>query len=427
MDTAREFDVVIVGAGAAGLATAIFTARRAPELRIAALDGAAKLGAKILVSGGGRCNVTNRVVTQNAYWGGSSNIIKKVLAALPVKETIEFFGQIGVELHEEENGKLFPDSNQARTVLEALLGEATRLNVQMLGGHRVEGVARQGDEFRLTTSGGEVMTKKLVLATGGLSLPKTGSDGGGYELARALGHRIVTTTPALAPLVLEGDFHVPLSGIAQDVELTIRVEGEKPKRLAGAMLWTHFGVSGPVAMDMSRMWHRAAIEGRQATISASLLPGENFEGVEARMIDAASKQPRAQLISILAGIVPARVAGAILRALAIAPHILMAHLSREDRRRLARGLLEWPLPVKDSRGYGYAEATAGGVPLAEIDAATMQSRKCDGLYLVGEILDVDGRIGGFNFQWAWASGFVAAGGIANDKRQMANGEERIAK
>lgn len=263
-----------------------------------------------------------------------------------------------------------------------------------------------------TPAGGILRAKKVVLATGGLSLPKTGSDGFGYRLAESLGHTITPTTPALAPLVLNGDFHSPLSGISHVVEMTVRADGDKPVRLTGSMLWTHFGVSGPVVLDASRFWHRAKLEGRRVTVQASFFPGKSFEGLEQEFIARVSSSPKASLRSILAGTLPGRMAAAILRNVKISESIAMAHLSREDRRRLIRALVEWPLPVVDSRGYDYAEVTAGGVPLTEIDPATMESRTCPGLFLVGEILDVDGRIGGFNFQWAWASGFVAAKGIA---------------
>ncbi len=413
MSSAEDIvDVAVIGAGAAGLATAIFAARRAPGLSIVALDGAKKLGAKILVSGGGRCNVTNRVVTMADFFGGSRHVVQRILESLPVEQTIEFFNEIGVRLHEEEHGKLFPDSNSAITVLNALIAEAERRGVRLVADHRVAGIQLGADEFSIKTSQGLIAARKVVLATGGMSLPKTGSDGFGYQLAESLGHTLTPTTPALAPLVLEGDFYAQLSGVSHIVELTVRADGEKPVRMTGSMLWTHFGVSGPVVLDASRFWHRAKLEGRRVAVRASFFPGKSFELLEQEFIARASSSPKAGLRSILAETLPTRMALAILRDVKISESVALAHLSREDRRRLVHALLEWPLPVTGSRGYGYAEVTAGGVPLTEIDPATMESRKCPGLFLVGEILDVDGRIGGFNFQWAWASGFVAATGIA---------------
>ena len=407
-------DVAVIGAGAAGLATAIFAARRMPERSIVALDGAEKLGAKILVSGGGRCNVTNAVVTPADFFGGNSSVIRRVLAAFTAEDAVAFFSDLGVELHVEEHGKLFPNTNQARTVLDALVGEATRRGVRLLTHHRVTDVQVRGDCFGLVTSGGSLSARRVVLATGGLSLPKTGSDGGGYELARKLGHTITATTPALAPLLLEGDFHVALSGVAHDVELTVHVEGGKPVRAGGAMLWSHFGVTGPAVLDVSRHWHRARLEGRHVTVSANLLPGCDFTAADRRLLELATAQPKVQLHNALAGLLPGRVADAILAKLGIDGATPTAHVVKDVRRKLAHALIAWPLPVRDSRGYKFAEMTAGGVPLSEIDSTTMASRKCPGLFLVGEILDVDGRIGGFNFQWAWSTGWVAAVGLCRD-------------
>jgi predicted Rossmann fold flavoprotein len=405
-------DVIVVGGGAAGLATAIFAARRRPERRILILDGARKLGAKILVSGGGRCNVTNSVVTEADFNGGSSRFVRRVLRAFRVAQTIAFFEGIGVTLHEEEYGKLFPDSNRARTVLEALLDEAARLGVTILPDHRVLSFEKRDGGFLVSTPGRSFEAERVVLATGGLSLPKTGSDGLGLAIAARNGHTVVPTTPALVPLVLRGDFHRSLSGVSQPVELAVRVEGREPVRIAGPLLWTHFGVSGPSVLDASRFWCRARLEGGSVTVSASLLPGKDFAKAEKEMLAAAAERPRLQLQNALGALLPAAVSKAVLEELGISGETPMGKLSRDDRRRLVHALLDWPLPVRDSRGYSFAEVTAGGISLDEIDPATMASRKCPGLHLVGEMLDVDGRIGGFNFQWAWSTGFVAGAAVA---------------
>jgi len=419
-DPSLVADVAIVGAGAAGLATAIFTARRCPGRTILALDGAKKLGAKILVSGGGRCNVTNVAVTPADFCGGSHHVIRRVLAAFTAEQTVAFFRELGVPMHVEEYGKLFPDTNCARTVLDALMNEAQRLGVRILPGHRVTRIEPRDSGFEIGVDVAEpsshrrrtIKTRMVVLATGGLSLPKTGSDGGGYGLARGLGHSLVPTTPALAPLILDGDFHAALSGISHDVTLTVLVEGCKPARVRGPLLWTHFGVSGPAVLDASRHWHHARLEQRGVTVFVSFLPGDDFASLEEKLLGLVSSQPKVFLRNALAALLPARLADELSKRLGIDGGIPMAQLTRETRRALVRALLEWPMPVRDSRGYGYAEATAGGVSLGEIDPNRMASRKCPGLYLVGEILDVDGRIGGFNFQWAWSSAHVAAAGIA---------------
>ncbi len=413
-------DVVVVGAGAAGLMTAITGARAAPGLRIAALDGARRLGAKIRVSGGGRCNVTNRVVTPADFHTDSPPALRRVLATFDVPHTREFFADVGVALKEEEGGKLFPVSNRADTVVQALLGEAERRGVQLRTGHRVVAVARRAENFALTirnvaateTTTDALVARRVVLATGGLSLPKTGSDGAGYALARYLGHSLVPTTPALVPLTLDGDLHKPLAGIAHEVELTSHVAGQRPRRLRGPLLWTHFGISGPVVLNASRYWLRAQVDGHPATLTANFLPGDEFPEVEHWLVEQSATNARKALHTVLSARLPARVAAAAPEWAGVNPRMPVGHLPRDDRRRLVHALIEWPLPITGSRGYTHAEVTAGGVPLAEVDPGTMASRRCPGLHLVGEIVNVDGRIGGFNFQWAWASGHVAGTALA---------------
>jgi hypothetical protein len=397
--------VAIVGAGAAGLAAAIFARRRHPNLPVVLLDGAKKPGAKILVSGGGRCNVTNTVVTEKDFQGGGRPVVRRILREFDAGKAASFFREIGVPLHEEPGGKLFPDSNQARTVLDALLAEADRRGVKLLAGRRVTDVRRAGGGFEVEAGEETLKAGRVVLATGGMSIPKTGSDGFGYRLAQSLGHTIVPPTPALVPLLLESGFHSELSGISLDVEVSVRVADGKPERIAGALLWTHFGASGPAILDASRIWLRARLEKRPVEVRVNLLPGETPESIDAWLRAAAVERPTAALTSVLATRIPARLAEKL------GGDFRMAHLPREDRRRIVESIVRLPLAVSGSRGYNYAEVTAGGVPLEEVDPRTLESRKCPGLHLVGEILDVDGRIGGFNFQWAWSTGWVAAGGL----------------
>lgn len=410
-------DVVIVGAGAAGIAAAIFCARAAPGRRILCVDGAKTVGAKILVSGGGRCNVTNRVVTKQDFWGGGSRVIRNVLRAYPAARAVAFFEELGVALREEEDGKYFPTTDRARTVLDALLRALSDAGAELQLSRRVSGIQRTERGYIVESRDhDDVETPVVVLATGGRSLPKTGSDGEGYTFARALGHAYVETTPALVPLILGNSLHGRLAGVAHPVSVTVRADGAEPVRLDGAMLWTHFGVSGPVMLNASRHWLRARLEGREADVVLHVLPGATFTQLEGWMHDQQREHARALVRTVVAARLPASVAEAWIEAAGIDPAAAMAHLRRDDRRRLIAALLETPLAVADSRGYNYAEVTAGGIPLSDIDSATMESRVCPGLYLIGEMLDVDGRIGGFNFQWAWSSAWVAATAIARTLR-----------
>jgi hypothetical protein len=411
-----RIDLIVIGAGAAGLTTAIFTARAAPACRIVCIDGARRIGAKILVSGGSRCNVTNREVTERDFWGGSSRSVRNVLRAFPAERTAEFFAEIGVAMHEEEDGKLFPDSNTSRTVLHALLQEVERLGISLITGERVLSLARDGETFVVSTAASRTLrAPAAALCTGGRSLAKTGSDGFGYELARRLGHGYVSTVPALAPLIFDG--WEALTGVSHAAAMTLRGNGQLLVTLQGPLLWTHFGASGPLALNLSRHWHRADLAGQRCEVLLNLCPGETFESLDTWLRSQERSRSRARIASVLSARLPSAVAERWVTAVGIGADLTMAHVTRERRHALIRALLETVLPVRGSRGFPYAEVTAGGIPLDEVDPATMESRVCPRLYLTGEILDVDGRLGGFNFQWAWSSAWVAGQAIARRSRQ----------
>ncbi|RPH81931.1 MAG: NAD(P)/FAD-dependent oxidoreductase [Nitrospiraceae bacterium] len=405
-------DVVIVGAGAAGLAASIFAAEAAAKddraQRVVLLDGAKSIGAKILISGGGRCNVTHEVVTPIDFFG-NRHIIKNVLAAFSVEQTVTWFASLGVGLKREETGKLFPITDKARTVLSALVDRCHTVGANIWPDHRVIGIERSAEAgFLVQHSQGNLYAKKVILATGGRSLPKSGSDGLGYSLARRLGHHVTATAPALVPLVLDDRmFHKTLSGLSHHVELTTVVNGRKVDRRVGSLLWTHFGISGPVVMDASRFWTLGHEQGETVEVYGNFLPGQTQEQARSWLMDQAANNPRRSLLKTWAQQIPERFAEALCSHVECDPKTAVAQLSRTDRDRLLTALTKFTFPVIHDRGWNYAEVTAGGVPLEEINFRTMESKLVPGLYLIGEVLDCDGRIGGFNFQWAWATGLLA--------------------
>jgi len=421
-DAVRQADVLVIGAGAAGLFAATWAGRTAAAAgharTVLAVDGARKLGAKILVAGGGRCNVTHRVVSEQDFAGSSPGAIRKVLRRFGVAETIRFFEAAGVSLKEEETGKLFPVSDSARTVLEALIREARRAGAELVHPARVEELMRDdAGGFTAATAGGPISARRVILCTGGRSLPKSGSDGGGYALAAALGHTLTRPiVPALVPLVLPaGHWITGLAGLTLPTEVSLLgPTGKRVVAYRGSTLCTHVGLSGPAVLDISRHWLVARAAGDDtggasaataggpaaAGLVVNWLPGVAPEELDDWLVAARSRGPWAVLRERL----PDRLARTLCEVAAAAP---TGDLPREARRRLVAAVGATPLPVVGDRGFAVAEATAGGVPLAEVRLETLESRVCPGLHLAGEILDVDGRIGGFNFQWAWASGFVA--------------------
>ena len=419
-----DCDIAIVGAGAAGLAAAIFAAETGQGrggLRVLLVDGAKKIGAKILVSGGGRCNVTHERVTPDDFYG-VPHLVRNILAAFGVDATVRWFASLGVELKREETGKLFPVTDRAETVLRALLERCHALGVEIHADHRVSGVTavavRAEDPlFEIRHDRGDCRARRVILATGGRSLPRTGSDGQGWAMAQELGHFVTPTYPALVPLVLAPTmFHAELSGISHEVELTTIVDGKSRDQRSGSLLWTHFGISGPVVMDASRCWTKARGEDRRVELHACFMPDMNQEAIDRWIQGQRTVSPRRSIGALLATRLPERFAQSFCRHQGIAPTTSLGQLGREQRRRLTEGLARLTLPVLRDRGWNFAEVTAGGVPLKEIDYRTMESRKTPGLYLIGEMLDCDGRIGGFNFQWAWTTGYLAGRSAARSLR-----------
>lgn len=411
-----QVDIAVVGAGAAGLATAIFIGqgcRGTPPPQVLVLEGAKRPGAKILVSGGSRCNVTNASVTERDFWtAGSIAVVRRVLRAFPIRDTIAWFAQMGIALREEEDGKLFPTSNRARDVLQALLTTLEDTGGRLATDARVLRLSTHDGGFALETTRGRMNARAVVLATGGCALPKSGSDGAGYELARGVGHHIVPTTPALAPLVFSTDLdgverYERLSGVTHRVELIVWIEGAVHIRFTGSIVWTHVGISGPVALNASRHIERARIQGQRVRVTIGAVPGWSFEQIDTHLTAIGVMHPKRTVLTSISSLMSSAFADTLLGALGFVPSQCLSQLARRDRRRLAHAIEAWELPVSGTRGYTYAEATAGGVDVSEIDPTSMQSRVCPGLFLVGEVLDVDGRLGGFNFQWAWASGKVA--------------------
>ncbi len=404
-----EFDIAIVGAGAAGLFAAIHAARSAPSLRIVAVDGARTLGAKILVAGGGRCNVTHHQVSERDYSGGPSHLVRRVLSEFGVEETVAFFKAAGVELKREETGKLFPTTDRARSVLDALVAAAARAGVELCHPWRIESIERNegsSPSFLLRSPDGFIAAKKVILATGGKSLPKSGSDGQGFELARGLGHSLTPlVVPALVPLTLpEGHWLRALSGLALEARIEVLDNRARSMRtVEGSVLCTHFGLSGPAILDVSRHWIHARGSGGSEALRINWLPTMSQAEIEELL-----KVTKGQsVIATLKGLLPERFLRSACAASGVDPASGVQQVPKFQRAQLAKSLAACDVPITGTRGFVAAETTAGGVPLTEIVIETMESRVTPGLFLCGEILDVDGRIGGFSFQWAWSSGYIA--------------------
>ena len=427
----------MVGAGAAGLTAALRAAEAGASVRL--LNAHPRIGLKILMSGGTRCNVTHREVDARDFNGGSRPFVARILRAFTPEQTRAWFESLGVQLKLEETGKLFPVSDDAHTVLDALLGAVAGAGVEVVPGARVVRIEK-GGRFRLAiqqVAGSaefgpgmvaglntqrwplpEVIPARwveadaVVLATGGLSFPRTGSDGTGFALAEALGHTIVAPVPALTPLTATDPLCRECQGIALETELTLSVDGRREIAVRGSLLFAHFGYTGPAALDLSRHWLRAAAAPERRVV-ASFVPGATAESFAGEWVRAAAAEPRATVRRFLGARLPDRLAAALCAEAGVEAGAQIAQVDRSARSRLIERVVARVLPVSGTLGYEKAEVTAGGVELSEVDPSTLESRKCPGLYLCGEVLDVEGRLGGFNFQFAWSSGTVAGRAAAS--------------
>jgi predicted Rossmann fold flavoprotein len=420
--------IVVVGAGAAGLMAAIFAAGAGCPVIL--LDGTPDGGRKILISGGGRCNVLPSRVDPTHYVTASSpNTLRNLLRSWPLAEQRRFFEQeLGIPLAlEPESGKLFPASNRARDVRDRLVGEARSRGADVRFRARVTGVApggdaggnargpsREGSPWRVSLAdGSSVAARAVVLATGGLSVPATGSDGAGLRLVEELGHTVHDVYPALTPLTATPPPHAHLAGVSLHVTLTAPLE-RGSFTTEGGFLFTHRGYSGPAVLDISHLAVRSRLAGgpRQAVLVS--WGGRSPEWWDARLREAST----GSVAGLVRGELPTRLADTLVQEAGVDPATPVAHLRREYRAQLVTALARYPLPWDGDEGYRKAEVTGGGVALSEIDPRTLESRLRPGLFLCGELLDAFGPIGGYNFLWAWATcraaGLGAAGLAAAD-------------
>lgn len=404
-------DLCVVGAGAAGLFAAWWAARTAreagKELRVLLLEKNLRPGLKILISGGGRCNLTTTRQgkdLERQYGRRRGLWLRHALRAFPPQDLVSLIESRGVRLHEEDLEKIFPVSRRAKDVLDALLGLCEEAGVEVCLGRALTGVQREGEGFALQTSEGSMRCRRLVLSTGGLSYPKTGATGDGYGFCRGLGHRITPCVPALAPLRVDQPWVHQLAGIVlPDPVLRLHsASGERLLERQRPLLFTHKGLSGPAAMDLS-----GAVEEREepCELRLDLVPGRTRQQLDAGFLQAAQEQPRRRVSNLLPRTLPERLREHLCQA--AGADTTLAELPRAARQRLLESLKQTRIPVRESLGFGAAEVTRGGVELEEVDARSMQSRVCPGLYICGELLDIDGPIGGFNFQAAFATARLA--------------------
>ncbi len=392
----NKFDTIIVGGGAAGLIAAIVAARRKQNVLI--IEKTNSLGKKILVSGNGRCNLTNVNLSPDKYYGENTKCLHSIFSRFSCADTIKFFEGLGVKFKIEPDGRVFPNTDKAPTILGAMTKEITRLGVRIKTNERAIKLNPAKTGWQVITDKNSYQTKSVVLTTGGKSYPQLGTTGDGYDIAHKLGHQIVEPRPALVPIELQGNWFKDLQGIQINAELIITEKNKQIKR-AGDLLFTHFGISGPVVLDTSRL-----INNKNNELFINFLPAYKNRNDLVRYL---VNYTRKTILNSLAGLLPKKLVAVLLDILKINPQNQVCQIKKEEILLITERLMNWHVSVKNPRSFNESMVTAGGVSVDEINTKTMESLKAKGLYLAGEILDIDGISGGYNLQFAWSTGYLA--------------------
>jgi predicted Rossmann fold flavoprotein len=402
-----EWDVIVIGAGAAGLMAASRAAERGRRTLL--VEKKQRPGAKILMSGGSRCNITHAVDARGIVeaYGEQGPFLHSALAALGPDQLVDLIEAEGVKTKIEPTGKIFPVSDRAGDVLAALMAILRRSGCELACDEPVHSIAPHADGLLVFTPKRTLRAESVIITTGGKSFPSSGSTGDGYPWAAELGHTIIPPRPALVPITSNAEWVRELQGITlEDARIQVMEANRYVAQRRSSILFTHFGISGPAALDVSR-----AVSGHpkpsQLLLRCDLLPDCRTEALEAGLQQECQSAGGRMVTGVLARFVPQRLAETIMVQAGIGRERRAAEVSRLERQQLVAGLKQFDIPISGTLGFNKAEVTAGGVALDEVDSRTMESRMTPGLFFAGEILDLDGPIGGYNFQAAFSTGWLA--------------------
>ena len=404
-----RWDAIVIGGGAAGLLCAGYAARRGLSVLVA--EGRERPARKILVTGKGRCNLTNNCSPEDFLKNVCSNpkFLYSAIWGYPPASTIALFEELGVPLKTERGNRVYPVSDSARSIADALVGFAKNSGAKILQAKVAEILLEEGRAVGVRSTGGEAYRgRNSVLAAGGMSYPGTGSDGSGFALARQVGHTVTPLRGSLVPILCAGDCCGRMAGLSlKNVTLTLREEGKKKPvfQELGEMLFTHQGVSGPLVLSASALMRKPAGEYR---LFIDMKPALDPAQLDARLLRDFSESPNRDLGNVLSSLLPRAFVLPALEAAELPPDRKVREVTREERRRLGERVKAFPLVPTALGPVEEAVVTAGGVKVSEVEPKTMASRLVPGLYFAGEVLDVDARTGGFNLQIAFATGYAAA-------------------
>ena len=399
--------VLVVGGGAAGMLAAIIARRQGVEVTI--LERNPRIGKKILATGNGRCNFTNINTDVSYYNGKNSKFVYSALSQFDVFRTIDFFEELGIAHKIEEQGKVFPMSDQASSVLDVLRYELHRLGVNILCNSYVKRIHSIEGKFRLDLDNGTTVEgDRVIMATGGKAMPSSGSDGNGYDLAKQMGHSIVDIFPGLVQIMLEGSFFNQIQGVKFVGTAELLMNNKSLARDRGDILFANYGVTGPPILQISRKAGELLLQKKNPTLKISIIDTMSDDDVKNLIEKRFSKAKGKKIEFSLVGLINKRLIPVILKEAGIASlKAPVQTLSKKERDSIAEILTDWRFKIRGTKGWSSAQVTAGGVDTREINPNTMESKLTKGLYFAGEVIDIDGQCGGFNLQWAWSTGYVA--------------------
>lgn len=397
--------VIIIGAGASGMTAAIFAARQGAAVTL--LEHTDRIGKKILATGNGRCNLSNLRMEEACFYSSRAELPMKVIQGFPVRRTLDFFEELGIVI-KDRGGYLYPYSGQAGSVLEVLQRELKCCQVNIVTSCTVQEIReRSKGGFLLKSSCGEFRTDALIIAAGSKAAPKTGSDGSGYELARRMGHRIIKPLPALVQLRCRESFYPQLAGVRTDARVSLYHEKTLLAADQGELQLTDYGISGIPVFQVSRMAARALDEKKAVRAVIDFYPIAAKAETKAMLKQRSQRSSTLKMEDFFCGWFHQKLAAVFLKLLHIKPNRPANSLTEKELTRLTELVKEFPTEVTAVNSFEHAQTCCGGVDMEEINPNTMESKKKKGLYLIGELLDVDGICGGYNLQWAWSTGAIA--------------------
>ena len=413
MNIAYDIDIAVVGGGAAGLAAAVAAGRElGGRGTVALFDAQPRCGKKLLATGNGRCNLTNRSAKPSCYHTDDVQALSRVFSGVNVDDTISFFETLGLICREEDEGRIYPSCGQASAVLDLLRLELARLHIPEVCGCRVEKIRRTEDGFLMSGSLGEIHAKSVIITCGGKAAPNLGGVDWGYDLLRSLGHSVTGLNPSLCPIPVQSPHLSSLKGIRAHARASIRDERGEIYADSGEVQFGDKALSGIVLFQLSSA--AANVRSGQLRVELDMLPERDKEELIAMLNRRRVLLSHLTLENFLTGVFNKRVGMCILKEAGMTPlSRSVSELSDSDIRRISSVIKGWRFPVSGKAPWNSAQVTSGGVRLSEFDGLTMQSRRCRGLYAAGEVLNVDGICGGFNLQWAWSSGILAGRSCAH--------------